>query len=152
VALALGQISAEASDQAKARENFTDGLMHFLESEGTYESWSREGDNVFEATSALAAVLCKEGDAYTKLNKLHEAKNAYERSRQIQDRVLKLVPENLERRLDFAMITGNLGEAWLKISERDSDNKSLNQARDLCAQCNQIYIDADKLLSDMLRS
>jgi tetratricopeptide (TPR) repeat protein len=148
VALAQGEISTELSDQAKAREHFTDGLMHFLESEGTYESWSRQGDNVFDARSALAAVLCKEGDAYMKLNKLDEAKTAYDRSRQIQEWILKLVPENLERRLDLAVITGNLGEAWLKISERDSEYKPLDQALDLCTQCNQIYIDAHKLLSD----
>jgi hypothetical protein len=38
VALAQGDICAKLNDQAKARENFTDALMHFLKSEGIYES------------------------------------------------------------------------------------------------------------------
>jgi tetratricopeptide (TPR) repeat protein len=147
VALARGEINVELGDRAKARDNFTDGLMRFLESEGTYQAWSRQGDNIFDASSALATVLCKEGDAYIKLNKLEEARTAYDHSKQIQERLCKLVPSNLERQLGFAVSTGNLGEAWLKIAERDSNNELLNQAQDLCAKCNQIYVSTHELLS-----
>ena len=127
-------------------------MTRFLKSEGTYESRSREDENGFkdengfEASSALAAVLCKEGDAYMKLNKFDEGKTAYDHSRQIQERILERAPENLERRLELAVSKRSLGEAFLKISERDGDYKLLERARDLCAQCDQIYIDAHKSL------
>jgi hypothetical protein len=76
-----------------------------------------------------------------KLNKFDEGKTAYDHSRQIQERILERAPENLERRLELAVSKRSLGEAFLKISERDGDYKLLERARDLCAQCNQIYID-----------
>jgi tetratricopeptide (TPR) repeat protein len=148
VALAQGDISAKLNGQAKARENFTDALMHFLKSEGIYESWSRESENVFEATSALAAVLCQEGYAYMKLDKLDEAKTAYERSSQIRERILKITPDDLERRLELAVSKGDLAIVLLKVYERDSDDKLLDQAQELCAQYNKIYIDAKNVLSD----
>jgi tetratricopeptide (TPR) repeat protein len=147
VALAQGDISAKLNDQTKAQENFTDALTRFLKSEGTYESWSRGSENRFEANSALAVLLCKEGDAYMKLNKFDEGKTAYDHSRQIEEWILERAPKNLERRLELAVSKRSLGEALLKISEQDGDYRLLERARDLCAQCNQIYIDARKSLS-----
>jgi tetratricopeptide (TPR) repeat protein len=145
VAMAEGEISAKLNDLLKAREDYNDALMHFLKSEGLYEAWSGKGDNVFQAKCALAAVLCDEGDAHMKLNKLKEAREDYENSATIREQILEKAPQNVERQLDLAASKGNLAEALLRIFEADEDQKTQGRALDLFEQSNQTYIDAHPL-------
>jgi tetratricopeptide (TPR) repeat protein len=147
VAMAQGEISAKLNG-LKAREDFNDALMHFLKSEGLYEAWSGKGDNVFQAKCALAAVLCDEGDAHMKLNKLKEAREDYENSATIREWILEKAPQNVERQLDLAASKGNLAEALLRLSEGDEDQKTQERALALFEQSNQTYSDAHASLGN----
>jgi tetratricopeptide (TPR) repeat protein len=146
VALIEGEINRTNGNLLNAQGKFTDALTFFATSEAIYDGWRREDQYSFGARAGLATVLRDKGYALMKLDRLDESENAYEQSRQIQEGILRLAPENLANRLEVALTTGYLCEVLVRNSPRIGPS-AFERVRNLCEECDQVYAAADKVLS-----
>jgi tetratricopeptide (TPR) repeat protein len=146
VTVSEGEINSMNGDLVNAQGKFTDALTYFATSEAIYDGWCREDQYSFGARAGLEMALRDKGYALMKLDRLEESENALERSRQIQEGILKLAPENLANRLELALTTGYLCEVLVRNLPR-LGSSALGRARDLSEECDEVYLAADKVLS-----
>jgi tetratricopeptide (TPR) repeat protein len=114
-------------------------LMSLTRSEADYREWIRDQDFSFQAKVSLSDLLCMQGDVCRQLSMWKEAIKYYRESMSERKYLTHLVPENLERRLDFACVESKLAGALAEQAPASDDPATREEAISMSAHSVETY-------------